>query len=175
MGYGSRALHLLKQYYQFEIHSYESQTTHENVDSLIMELGSTSSVEFIEPKRGLPPLLLKLTERPPEKLEYLGVSFGLTEELLKFWKRAEFVPVYLRQTTNELTGEHSCIMLNVLNRTLDETESHWLEAYWTDFRRRFIHLLSYQFKLFHPSLALGLLSNNSVKYTSKDYLLTQNS
>lgn len=59
----------------------------------------------------MPPLLARLLERPVEKLDYFGVSFGLTLNLLKFWKRLSFVPVYLRQGVNDLTGEHTCIML----------------------------------------------------------------
>ncbi len=53
--------------------------------------------ERVAPRRKLPPLLSKLQERPPETLHYLGVSFGLTNSLLTFWKRAGFVPVYLSQ------------------------------------------------------------------------------
>ena len=70
--------------------------------------------EQIEPRSNLPPLLLRLQERRAEQLDYLGVSFGLTLSLLKFWKRLGFVPVYLKQTTNDLTGEHSCIMLKTV-------------------------------------------------------------
>lgn len=55
---------------------------------------------FAEPRNSLPPLLLKLSERSPEKLDYIGVSFGITEQLLKFWKRAKFVPMYLRYIYN---------------------------------------------------------------------------
>lgn len=51
---------------------------------------------FAEPRSSLPPLLLKLSERHPEHLDYIGVSFGVTEQLLKFWKRSNFVPTYLR-------------------------------------------------------------------------------
>ena len=32
-----------------------------------------------------------------------------------------------------------------------------------DFRRRFLSLLSYQFRSFHPSPALNILKNKSVK------------
>ncbi|KAF6021226.1 NAT10 [Bugula neritina] len=46
----------------------------------------------------LPPLLSKLSERKPESLDYLGVSYGLTSDLLRFWKKCGFLPVYLRQT-----------------------------------------------------------------------------
>ena len=57
-----------------------------------------SSVDELKPRKNLPPLLAKLSERAPERLDYLGTSFGITESLLKFWKRAGFVPVYIRQT-----------------------------------------------------------------------------
>lgn len=74
--------------------------------------------------------------------------------------------MYLRQTTNDLTGEHSCIMLHVLH--LEETSpDDWLAAYWTDFRRRFISLLAFQFSKFAPSLALGVLFNNNRVLKSK--------
>jgi len=39
--------------------------------------------EVITPRKDLPPLLLKLNERPAEHLDYLGVSYGLTPRLLK--------------------------------------------------------------------------------------------
>ena len=84
--------------------------------------------EVITPRKELPPLLLKLSERRAERLDYLGVSYGLTTQLLKyvsirlekqtggkyfyrksktfflvlpparFWKKAGYTPVYLRQT-----------------------------------------------------------------------------
>ena len=39
--------------------------------------------ERVTPRKNLPPLLMKLSERKPEKLDYLGVSYGLTSGLLK--------------------------------------------------------------------------------------------
>lgn len=76
----------------------------------------------------MPPLLQRLSERQPEKLDYLGTSYGVTPLLFKFWKRAGFVPLYMRQTQNDLTGEHSCIMLRGLNKNADES-SRWLGAF----------------------------------------------
>lgn len=40
--------------------------------------------EVLTPRKDLPPLLLKLNERPAERLDYLGVSYGLTPRLLKY-------------------------------------------------------------------------------------------
>ncbi|PNF34804.1 RNA cytidine acetyltransferase [Cryptotermes secundus] len=171
MGYGSKALSLLKKYYEFKIPSIEEdQLPQEHIKSVEDEKVGLLE-ERIEPRKSLPPLLLKLSERPPEHLHYLGVSFGLTAPLLKFWKRAEFVPVYLRQTTNDLTGEHSCIMLHILDSSdssddseRDETKKgSWLGEFWADFRRRFISLLGLQFRSFSPALALSVLQNKVCK------------
>lgn len=84
--------------------------------------------EVVTPRKELPPLLLKLSERRAERLDYLGVSYGLTTQLLRsgsfslemrilnigqykvifcclsrFWKKAGYSPVYLRQTPVSLT------------------------------------------------------------------------
>jgi len=40
--------------------------------------------ERLTPRTNLAPLLLRLEERPPEKLDYIGVSYGLTSDLLKW-------------------------------------------------------------------------------------------
>ena len=86
--------------------------------------------EQIEPRKNLPPLLLKLSERKAEKLSYIGVSFGLTSELLRFWKKLGYLPTYLRQTPNELTGENTCIVLKELNEEHDKpNEDSWLYQY----------------------------------------------
>ena len=45
-----------------------------------------------------------LGERKAEQLQYLGASFGLTQPLLNFWRRAGYQPVYLRQTASDVTG-----------------------------------------------------------------------
>uniref|UniRef100_A0A8C5W9M5 RNA cytidine acetyltransferase n=1 Tax=Leptobrachium leishanense TaxID=445787 RepID=A0A8C5W9M5_9ANUR len=168
MGYGSRALRLLQMYYEGQFPCLE-----ENVSVAPQEITSISSEavslieESVTPRKNLPPLLLRLSERPAEKLDYLGVSYGLTPKLLKFWKRAGFVPVYLRQTPNDLTGEHSCIMLKCLREEEESEQALWLTAFWKDFQRRFLALLSYQFRNFQPSLALNVLQNKNVKKESQ--------
>ncbi|XP_078046929.1 RNA cytidine acetyltransferase l(1)G0020 [Augochlora pura] len=163
MGYGSRALELLKQYYEMKILNISEKSLETPATEILKvqdeEVGLLN--ETIEPQASLPPLLLKLSERRPESLDYLGVSFGVTEQLLKFWKRSNFVPVYLRQTANDITGEHSCIMLYKFSSEQQE-DVRWLQDYWTDFRRRFITLLSFSFSSYRSSLALSILINKSV-------------
>ncbi|XP_066541065.1 RNA cytidine acetyltransferase [Hoplias malabaricus] len=162
MGYGTRALQLLQRYYegQFPLLDESAQPAASAINSVSSEAVNLLE-EVVSPRKDLPPLLLKLSERTAEKLDYLGVSYGLTPQLLKFWKKAGFVPVYLRQTQNDLTGEHSCIMLKELNT--EESAGQWLPAFWKDFRRRFLSLLSYQFSSFSPTLALNILQNKNAK------------
>ncbi|MBN3307810.1 NAT10 acetyltransferase, partial [Amia calva] len=164
MGYGSRAVKLLQLYYEGQFPCLEEggQNTASEITPVSSEAVSLLE-EVVSPRKNLPPLLLKLSERPAEKLDYLGVSYGLTPQLLKFWKQAGFVPVYLRQTPNDLTGEHSCVMLKELNGEEASEQGQWLSAFWKDFRRRFLSLLSYQFSSFPPTLALNILQNRHVQ------------
>ncbi|XP_023271075.1 RNA cytidine acetyltransferase isoform X1 [Seriola lalandi dorsalis] len=164
MGYGSRALQLLQMYYEGKFPTMD-ECTHSNHNEITSVSSEAVSLleEVITPRKELPPLLLKLSERRAERLDYLGVSYGLTAQLLKFWKKAGYTPVYLRQTPNDLTGEHSCVMLKELNTDEAPEQSQWLSAFWKDFRRRFLSLLSYQFSSFHPSMALSILQNKKSK------------
>lgn len=46
--------------------------------------------EEVKPRSKLPPLLTPLGDLKSEKLHWLGVSFGLTSQLLNFWSRKLF-------------------------------------------------------------------------------------
>lgn len=154
MGYGLRALELLTDYYLGHIPSLEEKPD-TDLDSVpLAEEDNGEGAECLEPRKALPPLLLKLSEKRAEQLDYLGVSYGLTADLLKFWKKAGYIPVYLRQTPNDLTGEHSCIMLKCLQES-----AQWLPELWKDFKRRFLFLLGYQFRELAPATALSVLRN----------------
>jgi tRNA(Met) C34 N-acetyltransferase TmcA len=48
--------------------------------------------------------------------------------LPRFWKRARYVPLYMRQTANDLTGEHTCVMVRGLNSS-SESELEWIEEF----------------------------------------------
>ena len=52
--------------------------------------------EKVKPKKHLKPILQKLTERAPIPVHYLGTSFGVTKELLNFWRKNMFESVYVR-------------------------------------------------------------------------------
>ncbi|KAG0010205.1 hypothetical protein BGZ80_001671 [Entomortierella chlamydospora] len=120
----------------------------------------TDDIKVRDPKK-MPPLLLKLSEKKAEKLHWLGVSYGLTAPLHKFWSKAGYVPVYLRQTPNDLTGEHTCVMLRTLESSQTQTQCDpmWLSSFAKDFHHRFQSLLSFQFRSFSATLALSILES----------------
>ena len=165
MGYGSRALTLLMDFYEGKFANLsESEPT--EAESIVRvtdaELESStlqSDNVKVRDINSMPPLFSRLSERRPQALDYLGVSFGLTPPLHKFWKRAFFAPVYLRQTANELTGEHSCVMIRTLTNSSGTVDNAWLGAYARDFHKRFLSLLSFQFRAFPSVLALSIIES----------------
>lgn len=152
MGYGSRALELLVDFYDGKLASLsesEPQPVQEMRRVTEDELEDASLLKDnvrIRQANEMPPLFARLPELKAPQLDYVGVSYGLTQQLHRFWKRRSFVPVYLRQTPNDLTGEHTCIMLRSLETT--SSDGSWVAAFAKDFQKRFLSLLSYQFRTF---------------------------
>jgi N-acetyltransferase 10 len=178
MGYGSRALELITQFYEGKCinlnsdnltnmkNSKNSKNDSENNSKAIL------STEEIKPRKKLSPLLVKLTDIKPTFVYYMGTAFGLTKELFSFWKKNEFYPLYLKLTENDITGEHSCIMI----RPFDVKENtfrfnpnsdifpaeygnkiKWLNPFLADFKKRLITLLGYEFRNFPLRLSLSLI------------------
>ncbi|WPH02683.1 RNA cytidine acetyltransferase [Acrodontium crateriforme] len=169
MGYGSRALQLLTEFYEgkhidlsegADVTAVHEQQMVRVTDAELEESTLMTDNVKVRDIKAMPPLFARLSERKPSPLDYLGVSYGLTQPLHKFWKRAGFVPVYLRQTANELTGEHTSVMLRTL--ASGDKDPEWLGAYAKDFHRRFLSLLSYQFRTFGSVQALQIDESASV-------------
>ena len=183
MGYGARALQLLIDFYSGKFLSLaedgaapaEPQQMIRVTDAELEASTLHTDTVKIRDINAMPPLFSRLAEiRPPADLDYLGVSYGLTKELHKFWKKAKFVPLYLRQTANDLTGEHTCVMLRTLatddatgTADTDTDEQAWLSAFARDFHRRFLSLLSYSFRAFPAPLALELDISASAAFRAK--------
>ncbi|KAH9892164.1 GNAT acetyltransferase 2-domain-containing protein [Xylariomycetidae sp. FL2044] len=159
-GYGSKALELLVNFYEGKFADL-SENGGTGIEETIVrvtdaELANANILDDdikVRDISKMPPLFAKLSEVRPANLDYVGVSYGLTKELHKFWKRAAFAPVYLRQTANDLTGEHTCVMLRPLETGEDST---WIGAFANDFHTRFLSLLSYRFRTFDSTVALSI-------------------
>ena len=166
MGYGSRALDLLTHYYQGDVRPLKppAAAAPRAAAGGAGADGATAGGllhETIAPRAKLPPLLLTLEQRPPEPLHWLGASFGITAPLYGFWHKGGFRPVYLRQTKNEVTGEHTAIVLKALDGSQREMSTlaaaDWLPLYVGDFRRRLSALLGGALREMPTALALSLL------------------
>ncbi|KAJ6794682.1 RNA cytidine acetyltransferase 1-like [Iris pallida] len=170
LGYGSAAVELLARYYEGQMSNFTEEDAEENQEIEETEVKVTEAAEKVSlleenitPKANLPPLLVHLHERRPEKLHYLGVSFGLTRDLFRFWRKHNFVPFYIGQIPNNVTGEHSCMVLRALNN--DEIEADgsaqygFLVPFYQDFRKRFRRLLGTSFQTLDYKLAMSILAS----------------
>lgn len=170
MGYGSKAMKELMRYFEGEMagldefESGEQDYDHRGLLSMLDGNGDEAKSSLLHEETiavreasKMPALLMKLTERKlKEKLDWIGVSYGLTGQLHKFWKRLGFAPVYMRQTANDLTGEHTCIMLKTVKSNTPE-KSTWLSSFSMDFKKRFLELLGFQFRQFSPIVVLSIV------------------
>lgn len=165
MGYGSRALQLLEKFYRGELFDADEADADGDEDDedytrpVVAEESGDIRSEKLKPRANLKPLLVKLSEKRPIRLHWLGTSFGLTPQLFKFWNRLGMLPVYLRQTTNDITGEHTMIMMKTLlsDAQVVNCSAEWLQSFYEDFRKRFVNLLGFQFRSFSPALCLNVL------------------
>ena len=166
MGYGSRAISLLTDFFEGKftnLAEVEQPNKHEIIRVTDAELeSSTLQSDNIKVRDidSMPPLFSRLSERRPPVLDWLGVSYGLTPPLHKFWKRASFAPVSLSNKANDLTGEYSCAMLRTVNNDSGNIDNAWLGAYSRDFHQRFLNNLSNKsFRAFPSILALSIIES----------------
>jgi N-acetyltransferase 10 len=163
MGYGSRAMSLLSEFYEGKFTSLNEDILKEPEEMVRVTEEELEDATLLQDNvkvrdiRSMPPLFTRLSEIKPPKLDYVGVSYGLTPPLHKFWQSSGFFPVYLRQTANDLTGEHTCVMI----RVPEAEDGSWLGAYARDFHKRFLTLLSYQFRTFPSSTSLAIQASAS--------------
>ncbi|KAF6146362.1 hypothetical protein GIB67_020456 [Kingdonia uniflora] len=164
-GYGSVAVELLTRYFEGEFAPI-SEMDVENVEKPPVTLAEAREKvslleENIKPRTNLPDLFVPLCDRSPEKLNYIGVSFGLTLDLFRFWRKHKFSPFYIGHVPNLVTGERTCMMVKPLNNGDIEMsgsdEYGFLTPFYKDFRRRFIRLLGSTFRAMEYKLALSVL------------------
>jgi len=155
MGYGSKALDLLSQYYEGKFFKLEEDEEMEEIN------------DEKKGKKKLKPLLNKLEDIKPPFIYYLGTSFGLTNNLYNFWQKNGYKPLYIAMNSNSITGEHSCIMIKPLNEgnikllTEDINNNNqkikWFNPFSIDFKHRLTSLLSFNFNKLNIKLCLSIL------------------
>ncbi|KAL1567967.1 RNA cytidine acetyltransferase 1-like [Salvia divinorum] len=166
LGYGSAAVELLTRYFEGQLTAISEIEAEELLDDSpirVVEAAEKASLleENVKPKTDLPPLLVPLRERRPEKLHYLGVSFGLTQDLFRFWRKHDFAPFYISQVANAVTGEYTCMILKPLQ--CDDIESNksdplgFFSPFYQVFRKKFTKFLGRAFREMEYKLAMSIL------------------
>mmetsp|Transcript_24153 Transcript_24153/g.77913 ORF Transcript_24153/g.77913 Transcript_24153/m.77913 type:complete len:715 (-) Transcript_24153:68-2212(-) len=164
MGYGSYALSCLVSFFcgttsvsrKLDLDSHrcvERQNRPESAGAVVTFTEVGGVMQRSVPLRASPPLLTAVSSlRPPLQLDWIGASFGATTRLQKFWARAHFQVVYVRQSVSQITGEHTTIVLRPLHNVF------WLDPLVEGARRHFAVLLASPcFRHLDLGLALSIL------------------
>ena len=151
LGYGTRALNLLTEFFDNKFIG-ETQTELANYLKISTKIDQNQN---LAPKKGLPPLLKPVNELSPTQISYLSVSYGLTTELFKFWSKNKFSPFYIKQSKNETTGEHNCMMIKPLDTSVIN-----YNFIFEDFKRRFVKLLSADFRDLDLGVCIDIIKPN---------------
>ncbi|KAM3359813.1 RNA cytidine acetyltransferase 1 [Capsicum galapagoense] len=165
LGYGSAAVELLTRYFegQFtQLSELEAEDTLETPQVNVTEAAEKVSLleENIKPRTDLPPLLVPLRERQPERLHYLGVSFGLTLDLFRFWRKHKFAPFFIGNAPNSVTGEYTCMVLKALKN--DDVEAagsdEWgfYGPFYQEYKGRLVELLGSTYQKMNYKLAMSV-------------------
>jgi N-acetyltransferase 10 len=162
MGYGSEAMRQLLGWVDGMAGMGKVVSMNSTTESSSEEQQTDLKTEELKPRKHREPFLCPVTESESvamlfggsncedSQIDFVGTSFGLTLNLFNFWKKSGFLPLYIRQTRNDTTGEFTTMMLRA-------NDTEWLDTLYRDFAMRFMRLLSGPFKCLSSELALSLL------------------
>jgi tRNA(Met) cytidine acetyltransferase len=90
-----------------------------------------------------------------KEMDWVGSGFGVSPELLRFWIKNGFIPVHITPQRNEISGEHTVIVIKPLKMHIEEK----VEQINTDFTRRLIEYLADELSDLETETAIGLLKS----------------
>ncbi len=107
--------------------------------------------------QGFGQLMMSQLERSlPAHISYLSTSYGLTEELFRYWSRVGFQPIRLGTKRDAASGCYSLLMV----RQLSVNPQAWIdnaEVLWREF---FIESVAQVYSKLEPSLYRSLMSTH---------------
>ncbi|CAM3921165.1 tRNA(Met) cytidine acetyltransferase TmcA [Rheinheimera salexigens] len=84
-------------------------------------------------------------------MAYVGTSYGVSIDLLKFWQQAGYCPVRLGQTADKASSEYSLLMLKAITTTSEHSQEMALQ-----FRQQLPSLVAEHYPLLPAKLILAL-------------------
>ena len=98
--------------------------------------------------------LQKIVEWAQSKdMDWVGSGFGVSPELMRFWIKNGFYPVHITPQRNEVSGEHTLVVIRPLKPHIYSR----IEDINADFTRRLIEYLSDELSDLETETAVGLL------------------
>lgn len=136
---------MLKHYWDYDFPKYVGMrivriATHPSV--MRMGIGSWALNRIVEKAK-------------EEDMDWVGSGFGVSPELLRFWLRNGFIPVHITPQRNEISGEHTVIVLKPLKMDVEEK----VDLINADFTRRLIEYLADELRDLETETAIGLLKS----------------
>ena len=98
-------------------------------------------------------LVSHVYEHCREMFDYLGVSFGITLPLVRFWKANGFTAVKLGMKEDHVTGLYSVVMLRSGGKLLNRVMNSWYGT----FMKNLMFQASWQYRDFEPQLLTELV------------------
>jgi len=86
-------------------------------------------------------------------MDWVGSGFGVSPELLRFWAKNHFTPVHITPQRNEVSGEHTLIVLRALKYDVEDV----VEKLNSEFTRRLIEYLADELSDLETETAVLLL------------------
>jgi len=97
-------------------------------------------------------LLNDLKNADQKKIDYLGVSFAYSAELVQFWQKNDFIPVRLGLQADASSGAHSLMMIKALSKEGQQLEKE-LSPQFNDL---LVHLMPETFSTLQPQQLIHL-------------------
>ncbi|MCD7470158.1 hypothetical protein HAX54_009819 [Datura stramonium] len=140
MGYGSAAIELLTRYFEGQLTQFSEVETEDALETPqvnVTEAAEEFSLvkENVTPRTDLPPLLVPLRERRPERLHYLGVSFGLTLDLFRFWRKHKFAPFFIGNAPRVVSSYYKHSLWNYEKSHRGEYKRRLVELFGSTYRK----------------------------------------
>ncbi len=107
---------------------------------------------------GLGSYLLDQIQKHPtiSDLDYIATCFGATVDLLRFWKKADYLPIRVGLQRNASSGEHSVVLF----KPISKKGNHLLVTARERFFRQFPHQLADSLQDLEPDIVAFLLQQN---------------
>jgi tRNA(Met) cytidine acetyltransferase len=102
-----------------------------------------------------------------DRTDFFGVSFGVAEDLLKFWQSNGYIPVKLGMKEDAASGLFSVVMLKTLGRLKQDVLQEWRDA----FIGEYLHSACWQHRELSPAVAVLLMKQGkSREKADGDYI-----